>query len=318
MRTLAFLLLLLFTFSSWHSVNTWEYKVKRGFPAMPRPANYTITERGILLGSLLFNDTKLSLNQELSCASCHKQQYAFADNVNFSKGINNNIQQINTMPLFNLAWYKRFFWDGRINSIEAQIAHPIHNPTEMGANWKLVLNRINQSEHYKKMSSEIFGRSAIDSEIVVNSIAQYLRSLISDKSKFDSVLENKTIFTADEYEGYELVNNQAYAGACLNCHLTEGNTLGTNGGLAHNGLPGLAKAMRIPSLRNLKFTAPYMHDGRFKTLEEVLDFYSSNVQAHPLLDNRILPNKGKEVFTKDEKRKIIAFLNTLNDYEFVN
>ncbi len=318
MRSIAILLLSLLIFSSWQIANTWEYKVKRGFPPMPRPSKYKITEQGILFGSLLFNDTKLSINQEASCASCHKQQYAFADNVNFSTGINHQINNINTMPLFNLAWYKSYFWDGRVKSIEDQISHPINNPTEMGSNWKLILQRLNQSEHYKKLSSEIYGTSTIDSEIVVNSISQFLRSIISDNSKFDSVLANKAKFTSDEYEGYELVNNQAYASACINCHLTEAQVLGTNGGLAHNGLPGLTKAMRIPSLRNLKFTAPYMHDGRFKTLEEVIDFYSSSVKAQPLLDNRIKSNNGKEVFTQEEKRKIIAFLNTMNDYTLVS
>lgn len=187
----------------------------------------------------------------------------------------------------------------------------------MASNWNIITERLNSSKKYKKMFYEVYGKTSIDSQLVVFSISQYLRSLVSDQSKFDSVVAGKAVFTADEYEGYELVNNQSYSGACMNCHVTEGTTLGTNLGFANNGLEGLEQRMKIPSLRNLKFTAPYMHDGRFKKIEEVIEFYSNGVHASRTLDSRIKPSIGKEVFSKDEKRKIIAFLNTLNDYEFI-
>lgn len=302
---------------AWKVNTEWTYKAKRGFPEIPKPKNYSITQSGISLGKQLFYDKMLSIDNDISCGTCHRQENAFAQNVTFSVGRNNSPQQKNTLPLFNIVWNKTFFWDGRVKSLEEQIPHPLLNANEMGSNFDTIISRLNGSSNYRKMFKEVYSSSTIDSALIVNSIAQFLRTLISDNAKFDSIVANKAKFTAEEYEGFEIVSDQSKHNACINCHSFEGQSLGTNLGLVNNGIAAPNEKMKVPSLRNLKFTGPYMHDGRFKTLEEVIDYYSSAVPNRTDLDFRMKPNRGKEIFTTTEKRKILAFLNTLNDFEFI-
>lgn len=303
---------------AWNVNTEWTYKAKRGFPDIPKPKNYIVTQSGISLGKQLFYDKQLSIDKDISCGTCHRQENAFAQNVKFSIGRKNSLQTKNTLPLFNIVWNKSFFWDGRVKSLEEQISHPLLNPNEMGANFDTIISRLDKSLSYKKMFIEVYGTAKIDSTLIINSIAQFLRTLISDNTKFDSIVANKAKFTAEEYEGFEIVSDQSKFNSCINCHSFEGQSLGTNLGLVNNGLAEPNEKMKVPSLRNLKFTAPYMHDGRFKTLEEVIDYYSSAVPNRLDLDYRMKPNRGKEIYTPIEKRKILAFLNTLNDYEFVS
>ncbi len=327
----------LIIFTSFNSEETWRYNNKKGFPDFRYPQKYTITKAGISLGEKLFFERQLSVDSSIACASCHKPEFAFGDNKSFSLGVNNQILTRNTLPLFNLNWYNSFFWDGRVRSIEEQISHPIMTANEMGSNWKLILGRLNNDKEYLEQFKSIYKVNRIDSNYVVYSIAQFLNTLISDNSKFDKVLAKKASFTKDEYEGYELLNDQSYSVACMHCHTTEGSALTTNLSFSNNGIDSFTSGnlfsdkglyyttlkqtdigrFKVPSLRNLKYTAPYMHDGRFKTLEEVIDFYSKETHASFNLDSRIHSNEGKEVFTNIEKRKIVAFLNTLNDYDFI-
>jgi cytochrome c peroxidase len=306
---------------------------------MPVAANNPVTVEGANLGKHLFYDSILSSDNTLSCASCHHQKSAFSDSPNsFSHGRNGALMKRNTMPLFNLAWYPAFFWDGRASSIEEQVFHPVRENNEMNLDWKAATRRIEQNKFYKKQFKEIFGSSIIVSIQISNAIAQFLRTLISYQSKYDQVLEGKTLFSKDEYEGFILVNDQT-KGDCIHCHITDGDALGTTLVFSNNGLDAVTNAndykdkgrglvtgkptdngkFIVPSLRNLAFTAPYMHDGRFKTLEEVINFYSEGLQKSVNIDSKMeFVHQGGAKLTSEDKRKIIAFLLTLSDSSFIS
>lgn len=308
------------------------------FPPMPISDQNQVTEEGVDLGRHLFYDPILSADSTMSCASCHRQESAFADgSVQFSKGINGHLQPRNTMPLFNLAWYAAFFWDGKASSIEAQVFHPVRTQTEMNLDWTIAEKRIQNSDFYQKKFNAAFDKQPIDSTLIAFAIAQFERTLISHNSKYDSALRREVIFTYDEHKGLELVTDQT-KGDCLHCHPIDGSALGTTGRFSNNGLdnftsleayPDKGRAaitgnpknvgqFKIPSLRNLLLTAPYMHDGRFETLEEVLDFYSEGVQPSFNIDSKMgLAHQGGVQLTKIEKAQIIAFLHTLTDSTFI-
>lgn len=335
------LLLSLFVLSSGSKIALTPYKFPepKFFPMMPVAANNPVTVEGANLGRHLFYDPILSSDSTMSCASCHNQKSAFSDSPNsFSKGRNGTLIKRNTMPLFNLAWYPSFFWDGRASSIEEQVFHPVREYNEMNLDWKIAAGRLEQIKFYKKQFKEIFGSSKIDSVQISNAIAQFIRTLISYQSKYDQVIEGKALFTKDEYEGFNLVNDQT-KGDCIHCHSTDGDALGTNLVFSNNGLDEVANAndykdkgrgtvtgkttdngkFMVPSLRNLAFTAPYMHDGRFKTLDEVIAFYSEGVKQCANIDSKMeYVHQGGVNLTADDKKKILAFLLTLSDSSFIS
>ena len=316
----------------------YHFEKVRYFPEMPTSKANPVTKEGVELGRYLFYDTILSENYTFSCASCHKQEFAFSDSPNqFSKGVNGELLDRNTMPLYNLAWYPSMFWDGRATSIENQVFFPVRAHNEMNLNWTEAEKRIQKSKFYKPLFKKVFGDNNIDSNRISLAIAQFERTLISSNSKFDQVLRGEKYLTADEYEGYGLINDQT-KGDCLHCHTTDGNWLGTTLKFSNNGLDdyktaveyldkGLATGtnnssdigwFKIPSLRNVGVTAPYMHDGRFKTLKEVLDFYSEGVNQSYNVDSKMgFAHQGGANLTEDEKEKIIAFLLTLTDSIFI-
>ena len=343
MRRVSFILVLLslfvLGFRSKYTRTPYPFPELKFFPKMPVAANNPVTVEGANLGKHLFYDSILSADNTLSCASCHHQKSAFSDSPNsFSHGRNGALMKRNTMPLFNLAWYPAFFWDGRASSIEEQVFHPVRENNEMNLDWKAATRRIEQNKFYKKQFKEIFGSSIIDSIQISNAIAQFLRTLISYQSKYDLVLEGKALFTKDEYEGFILVNDQT-KGDCIHCHITDGDALGTTLVFSNNGLDAVTNAndykdkgrglvtgkptdngkFIVPSLRNLAFTAPYMHDGRFKTLEEVINFYSEGLQKSVNIDSKMeFVHQGGAKLTSEDKRKIIAFLLTLSDSSFIS
>jgi cytochrome c peroxidase len=309
------------------------------FPPMPVTADNPVTIEGADLGRHLFYDPVLSFDSSFSCASCHKQENAFSDSPNrFSLGLNKDLQARNTMPLFNLAWYSALFWDGRASSIEAQVFHPVREKSEMNLNWTHAVKRIARSALYREKFKAAFGNLKIDSVLICKAIAQFERTLISHNSKYDRVIRREDKFTQDELEGMELINDMTKAN-CLHCHTSDADGLGTTGLFSNNGLDavikdgvfkdaGLGKTTRqpedngkfkIPSLRNLLYTAPYMHDGRFQKLEEVLDFYSEGLKVSPTLDSKMeFVHKGGLRLTAEEKRKIVLFLKTMSDPVFVS
>ena len=328
------LVLLSFSFAPIKKLSPYIFEALFRFPNKIENTENPITVKGANLGKLLFYDTILSQDYSMSCASCHKQEFAFADNVNFSQGIDSSLMTRNTMPLFNLAWYSSFFWDGRSSSIEDQVFVPVAAHNEMNLSWKEAAKRLNGNNLYQKEFKKVFGVSKIDSTHIAKAIAQFERTLISNQSKYDRVIQGKDKFTAAELNGFIIVNDQSM-GDCLHCHITDAHALGTNGKFANNGLDsdytltdkgkfGFSKnekdigKFKIPSLRNIALTAPYMHDGRFETLEEVLDFYSEGVQSSKYIDSKMqYAHQGGVQLSDKDKKDVIAFLKTLTDSVFI-
>ncbi len=307
----------------------------RHLPEMPLAAYNPVTIEGAELGRFLFYDPILSQDSSISCSSCHQQQFAFSDGPKrFSTGINGAKMKRNTMPLFNLAWYPSLFWDGKSPSLEKQVFHPVSATDEMNLQWPIAEKRIQKSSFYPALFKKAFGDAVkIDSTTIAKAIAQFERTLLSYNSKYDQVLRREAFFTKDEYDGFVLVNDQSMAD-CFHCHVTDAHALGTTARFSNNGLNPIYNSsdyndkgkgaisgrstenglFRIPSLRNVALTAPYMHDGRFETLEEVLDFYSEGVNLSANVDSKMTrAHQGGVKLNAEEKRKIILFLNTLSD-----
>ena len=344
-RTAFFIILMLIAggafVTSWkvsEDTHPYEFSKIRYVPPMPTNSDNLVTVEGRELGRMLFYDPILSKDSILSCASCHQQAFAFSDGYNqFSTGVNDLLTDRNTPPLFNLAWYEAFFWDGRAPTIETQVFEPVRSHREMDLDWEVAIERLQKSERYPPLFYRAFGTTSIDSILVSKAIAQFERTLISFDSKFDRVLRGEDYLSPAEYKGYELMNDQT-KGNCLHCHTTDGNGLGTTGKFSNNGLSNAQKMQdyndqgkgaitqkiedmgyfKIPSLRNIALTPPYMHDGRFETLEEVLSFYAKGLQPSYNIDPKMshVP-KGGNGLSKLEQTYIIAFLKTLTDSVFI-
>ncbi|MEQ8909778.1 MAG: cytochrome c peroxidase [Vicingaceae bacterium] len=304
------------------------------------PSDNPLTEEGIALGKKLFFERKLSKNNQISCATCHKPQFAFNDEGNpVSFGVGGAAGVRNAMPLFNLGWVPRisskFNWHGSATSLEEQAFEPVINPVEMQENWPDVVGKLQSDPVYPPLFEAAFETNIIDSNLVVKAISQFQRTLISGNSRFDNYIKRRFGYqasgpdlTQQELRGYNLFVAED-KGDCAHCHADIGNPLMTNFAFVNNGLDaqpdsGLAlvtkKASDIgkfktPSVRNLVFTAPYMHDGRFNTLRQVVDFYVDSVQQSPTLDG--LMNKTR-VMNNQEREDVVAFLKSMTDSSFVN
>jgi cytochrome c peroxidase len=297
------------------------------------PANNPLTEEGIALGKKLFFDSILSGDGSQSCASCHNPKKAFTDQQQFSDGIQGKFGERNAMPLFNLAWNfdERFAWDGKEFGLEEQALEPVSNPIEMHANWKKVADRLQQNKAYPNLFFKAFGTSKIDSILVTKAIAQFERTLISGNSKFDQFLREETTLTPEEQNGFDVFMDEA-KGDCFHCHGSDNNPLWTDNKFHNNGLDatfqdiGLGEVtgnpndngkFKSPSIRNLAFTAPYMHDGRFTTLEEVIAHYSEGLKKSATIDPLMKNvNKGGVQLSTRDKTDLKAFLLTLSDNDF--
>jgi len=309
------------------------------FPEMPVSEDNPVTQEGVELGRFLFYDSILSSDYTISCASCHKQQFAFSDGgIQFSVGINGTKQKRNTPPLFNLAWYPALFWDGRAKSIEAQIFFPVRDHGEMNLDWNIAAKRITKNKLYREKFELVFGKEKIDSNLISKALAQFERTLISYNSKFDRVLRREDKLTKKELRGFEIMNDQSMAD-CLHCHSSDANALTTSLKFSNNGLDKIEDAnnfsdlglggfskiktdhgkFKIPSLRNIALTSPYMHDGRFKTLKEVINFYSEGLNRSVNIDSKMTRiHQGGVQLNEYDKECLEAFLNTLTDSVFIN
>ncbi len=259
------------------------------------PIDNPLTEEGIALGRKLFYENMLSNNMSMNCATCHKQTNAFSDPRQFSLGANNAVGTRNAMSLVNLAWSNKFFWDGRRTSLETQAHDPVTNPVEMENTWPVVVQRLQASSLYPDLFYKAFGTKIIDSILVTKAIAQFERILTSYNSRFDKFSYQGLTLTPAEFRGFTVFGG---FGNCANCHA--GVQL-TDHSFRNNGLDlvpldsGLSKVthdpsdygkFKVPSLRNIALTAPYMHDGRFARLDDVVEFYSSGVNgASPNADS---------------------------------
>ena len=314
-------------------------------PKMTFPADNVPTKEGIAFGRVLFYEPLLSADGTQSCGSCHNQKFSFTDNeLRFSEGIDGKEGDRNSMQIVNPGLLKKFFWDGRSPSLEIQAFEPVTNPIEMHENWPNAVSKLNAITDYKVMNFKAFGTYEIDSFSVVKAIAQFERSLISNNTKFDRFMKDPKMFplTSLEKLGFELFmrdriegggGNVIIAGAdCFHCHVDildmMDNQFHNNGLDAFPQDSGLAKVtkqgfdigkFKTPSLRNNKYTAPYMHDGRFETIEEVIDFYSEGLQYSDNIDP-LMKNVDIGGVRLDSLQKVAlkAFLNTLNDEDFIN
>jgi len=299
------------------------------FPDMSIPADNPTTVEGVELGRMLFYDPILSGNNTQSCADCHGQATSFTDPRKFSVGIDGIAGSRNAMALINTGWMTSFFWDGRSHSLEHQANDPVTNPIEMHETWPKALDKLKNHPEYPHLFFKAFGTRNIDSSHVVKAIAQFERTLISSNSKWDKYLRGETGLSAQEAKGFEIFFTEK--GDCFHCHSTIlfTNNLFHNNGLdatfADKGLyeftgnPEDVGKFKTPTLRNLLYTAPYMHDGRFGTLEEVIDFYSEGLKWSPTIDPLMKNvNEGGVRLTDDEKASLIAFIKTLTDESFIS
>ena len=314
------------------------------------PSDNPLTEKGVALGRMLFYEKQLSLDGSLSCASCHQQSKAFTDGEQFSLGVNGTIGVKNAMSLANLHWTSRFFWDGRAETLEDQALQPISDPTEMNLPIEEAVIRLQNDSDYPTRFKVAFGTEQISADLVSKAIAQFMRTLVSGNSKFDQWIKEEIVLTDIEQLGMELFFTHPEAsialrgGNCGDCHLgflTSGdrndllgfhnNGLDTDLNLETGlevvtGKSGDKGKFKAPTLRNIALTAPYMHDGRFNTLEEVLDHYNEHVESNSTLDILILEASNEIVepgqpvklhLGTQEKEAIIAFLHTLTDETFI-
>lgn len=334
-----FCMLVLAAYTIRTPVTPYAFPKLAEFPSMPCNLANPVTNEGVLLGRYLFYDPVLSADSTMACASCHHQAAAFSDAPRrFSLGSDAKFLTRNTPPLFNLAWYPRLFWDGKAGLLEAQVFFPIQAHNEMNLKWRVAAARLQQNPFYVGLFAEAFGRGVIDSIAISKAIAQFERTLISWRSKYDRVIRNTDKFTQEEYEGFDIVNDMS-KGDCLHCHSTDGDALGVIPSFSNNGLDKVQKAedyadkglgsvtgkvsdfgkFKVPTLRNVAITAPYMHDGRFSTLEEVIDFYSEGVKQTVNIDSKMeFAHQGGVRLTKEDKRKVLAFLRTLTDSAFIS
>lgn len=318
----------------------YVFQYPTGWPPMLSLAENPLTEEGVALGRKLFYDGILSSDSSISCASCHKQELAFTDNSPLSVGVNGRLSLRNSMPLFNLGWVEnfgpvingrplRFFWDGGATSIEAQALAPITNPLEMNETLPNVLRKLNHHPSYPSLFKIAFGSDSITTAMLVKALAQFQRSLISANSKYQQFWEqreNLNLLTPQERRGYEIFTTEK--GDCFHCHSVSRHV--TDFSFRHNGhrsadeglylITGNAEdkgKFRVPSLLNAVFTAPYMHDGRFETLEQVVEFYNSGVVRQHPTDAQLLKHPNGLQLTNQEKDDLVAFLKTMTDSTFI-
>lgn len=298
------------------------------------PLTNITSDLGATLGRVLFYDKRLSTNQTVSCSSCHQQAHGFSDPRQFSVGFNGGLTGRNSMGLAHARWYQRrsFFWDERAATLEDQVLQPIQNSVEMGMTLAALTNRLAAEPYYTNLFAKTFGSTAVTSDRISRALAQFVRSIVSVQSKYDiGVSNNFANFTPLENQGRQIFNGP---GGCVACHGTDnfvpGPPLNNNGlefpyvDLGVGGITGNPAdngKFKVPSLRNIELTAPYMHDGRFTNLEQVVEFYNSGVVDNPNLSPPLRnlpggPNAGQPRrlnLTPQQKAALVAFLRTLTD-----
>lgn len=299
------------------------------------PSDNRVTDAGATLGRVLFYDTRLSDTNTVACASCHHQSKAFGGPERFSKGYKGQALDRHSMTLGNLRYYARgrFFWDERAPSLEAQVLLPIQDKVEMGMDLKKLTLRLSQDEAYAELFTKAFGTKEVTSKRISKALAQFLRSMVSYRSKFDdgmnqvlSVRESFPNFSAEENRGKTL-----FLQRCANCHMPGNQTAHfymnrplnngldvdfrkTDGGVGDiTLLPNDLGKFKSPSLRNAEYAGFYMHDGRFDSLEKVIEHYSKGVKNHPNRDGRARSFD----FDRSQKASLVAFLRTLSDPHFI-
>lgn len=314
---------------NYFSTTPFIINTPNGFPNMNIPSNNPMTIEGVNLGEKLFKDPILSANNTLACIDCHQQNTSFSDPNQFSTGINGIQGSRNASALINLGWHNSFNWDGSATSLEKQALEPIINPIEMNNTWENVELVLNTHNEYPILFKNAFNINYIDSNYITMALAQFQRTLISTNSKFDKFLIGESQLTASELSGYAIFNSEK--ADCFHCHGTQ---MFMDNQFHNNGLDtepfldlGLAKVtgdatdngkFKTPTLRNVEFSAPYMHDGRFHSLEEVIEHYNSGGKYSSTIDPLMKKLGVGLQLTNQEKEDLIAFLKTLSDTDFIN
>ena len=303
--------------------------IPQGLPPMNIPSNNPLTVEGVALGKRLFYDPILSADNTQSCASCHLQETGFSETTQYSTGIDGIEGNRNAMPLINLGWQTKFFWDGGANGLESQVIGPITNPIEMHETMENVVAKLNGHAEYPDLFKAAFGSADVSSQNIMRAIAQFERTLISGNSKYDQYMRGETFLSSQELNGLSLFTDME-KGDCSRCH-SLGSTFSDfefrNTGL--DSIPvdegrylitlnqGDRGKFKTPSLRNIELTAPFMHDGRFQTLLECVQHYNTGFRYSANLDpNLSFAVKGR--MTQQEMEDLVAFMETLTDLEFVN
>lgn len=320
------------------------------------PANNPITDAGATLGRVLFYDEKLSANGTKSCASCHSQSHGFSDPRVLSEGFDGGDTRRHSMGIANARFYEsgKFFWDERAESLEAQVLMPFQDPVEMGLTLTQLEQIVADQSYYPELFNDAFGSSEISSARIADALAQFIRSLVSTQSRYDvaradvtSPLVDFPAFTAQEnrgkalfYEPQRLSNGNQFS--CSGCHVSEafvgavpGNAMNRTSNATNNGLDSRSDddlgvfestgnnadvgKFKTPSLVNIAVRPPYMHDGRFRSLEEVIDHYSGGIESHPNLSPPLRDgNRAAQFrFNNQERADLEAFLETLTDFEML-
>ncbi len=295
------------------------------------------------LGRVLFYDTHLSINNAVACGSCHKQALAFADNVPFSTGFEGRLTKRNSIAITDVGQSSAFFWDGRETNIQNLALRPLTNHVEMGiADGDALTQKLAALPYYSELFIAAYGDNQVTTARISAAIATFMQAITSDNTRLDDFMNgNTTVLTAQEIQGKFLFDTKYNCGSCHNNGniIVMGGNGGYNGGggtnfldigldnsytdLGRGVISGVATdngTFKVPNLRNVALTAPYMHDGRYKTLSEVLDHYSHNIMSSPNLDTRLTDGTGHPMqknITDDDKAAIIAFLGTLTDYHTI-
>lgn len=315
-----------------YPLQTW----KNLADSIPIAENNRPTLEGVALGRMLFYDPILSANNKVSCASCHAQNLAFSDGLPLGgKGITGKQGMRNSPAIINVAWMPGLFWDGGVTGAESFAYAPIQHPDEMGSNLKQVVAELQASPNYPSQFKAAFGSDTINTQMVAHALAQFMRTMVSGNSRYDRFIRREKGQKLSKYElqGYRLFNMN-----CSQCHSGE---LFTDNAFHNIGLPlkeGSKKwdesnlgrfrithdtadwgKYKTPTLRNITLTAPYMHDGRFKTLEEVMFQYRFQTANYPNLDIQLQNKNGKPglLMDNEEQAQILAFLKCLTDTSFI-
>ncbi len=307
------------------------------------PYSNPVTDYGATLGRVLFYDVNLSLNRTTACGSCHRAEKAFADSSPFSHGLNGDATRRNSMTLVNSRFYKRghFFYDERAATLEDQVLMPVVDVKEMGLTTDQIAARVSQQGYYRQLFKDAFGDSQVNNTRIADALSQFIRSMVTYNSKYDqgraqvaNMTDDFPNFTAQENRGKFLFINSIENGglACYTCHTTEAfvspdvkpmntgldlDTSADQGAFEHypNDI-SMKGAFKVPTLRNIQLTGPYMHDGRFASLNEVVEFYNSGVQNHPQLSPFLKGPDGlprRLNLSQADKTALLLFLNTLTD-----
>ncbi|HEY6899099.1 MAG TPA: cytochrome c peroxidase [Puia sp.] len=328
MRNVLFLLLAGFFVLPAPTPYPLKYPTYFGNRVNLRPDN-PLTVEGVRLGRFLFYEKRLSRGNVISCASCHRQSLAFTDGRAFSQGFDGVPTKRNSMSLANVLWVRNFFWDGRAGSLEEQAVVPLTDAHEMGQSLDSSVAKLQADERYVRLFEAAFGAGGVTGERIVKGLTQFERTLISADAPYDKYIRGDYQLTASERRGLELFFGSAGCGRCHGGPKVFNETYHNNGldrvfkDSGREVVTGMAYdrgRFRVVTLRNVELTAPYMHDGRFGSLSEVIDHYNEHVEGGPTLSPSLRDSAGRPIrlgLTAGEKKDLLAFLHTLTDSTFI-